>query len=282
MNSGFEIENVKSVESSFDKECTPSKLQANTLFTFTSELEFLLQSLNDEMISPRYCDEDIRYLRLRRNGKLIKTIYYPMKCFCDINLHRIKEHLDCYGYYGLAFTKEWGMKNGIQPIQYINPDSELRKNFTDSFSMALRLMNSAETKLEKTLKRYLLWQLMYLKPYEGKIQGRIRRNKKYKKCFMDECEWRFVPDVSATTYKQIYFDEDIKNKGNLLDFSNSMINNPLISLKFTYSDLKYIIVKTKDDFEKLIEKIETYDLELVERERLISKIIIWDVCGGDF
>lgn len=30
-----------------------------------------------------------------------------MKCFCDINLHRIGMHLDWYGYYGLAFEKNW-------------------------------------------------------------------------------------------------------------------------------------------------------------------------------
>ena len=57
------------------------------------------------MLSPRYCEEDIRYLKISN----LKRMAYPMKCFCDINIHKLTEHLDWYGYYGLAFSKEWGM-----------------------------------------------------------------------------------------------------------------------------------------------------------------------------
>ena len=94
----------------------PSKIQADTLFTFTSHLEYLIPIIKLAMISPRYCEEDIRYLKVRG----IKRIAYPMKCFCDINLHRLEEHLMWYGYYGLAFSKEWGMKNKIQ-VAIANP-----------------------------------------------------------------------------------------------------------------------------------------------------------------
>ena len=64
------------------------------------------------MISPRYCVEDISYLKIPK----LKRIAFPMKCFCDINMHRLDVHLGWYGYYGLAFSKEWGMSRGIQPI----------------------------------------------------------------------------------------------------------------------------------------------------------------------
>lgn len=275
------INGIKSIDSVREKQCIQSKLQANSLFNFVGELEYILQPLESKMLSPRYCEENIKYLKIKRNRKIMNTIYYPMKCFCDINLHRIKEHLDCYGYYGLAFTKEWGMKNNIQPIQYVNPNSELRKSFAESFSMALKKINSPETNLEKNLKKNLLFQLMHLKPYEGKMQSRLGK-KKIKKCFMDECEWRFIPDVSTTTYRQMYFDDNIINKGNPDDLNNSMINNPLISLKFEYADLKHIIVKTEEDLKILIEKIEKLESSPLERKILISKIIVWDVCGGDF
>ena len=111
------------------KKHTPSTIQADTLFTFTRKLEFLIPYIKNKMISPRYCVEDISYLKIRN----LKKIAFPMKCFCDINLHRIAEHLAWYGYYGLAFSKEWGMKKKIQPIQYINPDSDLRKDFSSAF-----------------------------------------------------------------------------------------------------------------------------------------------------
>ncbi len=68
---------------------TPSKIQADTLFTFMTDYEYLMPLLRSRMISPRYCEEDIRYLKI----KGIKRIAYPMKCFCDINMHRLEEHL---------------------------------------------------------------------------------------------------------------------------------------------------------------------------------------------
>lgn len=84
-----------------------------------------------------------------------------MKCFCDINLHRINRHLDWYGYYGLAFSKEWGMRNGIQPIQYINPDSALRKDFSFLFSKAMQSEDSQSNELENQLKSFMLCCCLY-------------------------------------------------------------------------------------------------------------------------
>ena len=36
-----------------------------------------------------------------------------MKCFCDINMHKLDEHLSWYGYYGIGLTKE-------TPLLYTN------------------------------------------------------------------------------------------------------------------------------------------------------------------
>ena len=57
----------------------------NTLFTFMTELRYLLSILENRMISPRYNDETINYLRIPK----IKKIAFPMKCFCDIPLSKI-------------------------------------------------------------------------------------------------------------------------------------------------------------------------------------------------
>lgn len=175
-----------------------------------------------------------------------------MKCFCDINLHRMEEHLEWYGYYGLAFSKEWGMNKGIQPIQYINSKSKLREDFSTSFSAALKADSKKESRLQTKMKNYLLHQLMYIKPYEGKMENRNTGRIK-KKCFTDECEWRFVPDVTGAGFKQIYFDKGILNAGNLGLISNSMEGISDISLEFDYVDLKYIIVKEKEDLRTLIQ-----------------------------
>lgn len=256
----------------------PSKIQADTLFNFCPKLEYLEEPIKTKMLSARYCDEDIKYLKL---GK-IKKIAFPMKCFCDINMHKLEEHLYWYGYYGLAFKKEWGMQNGIQPVQYVNPDSDLIKDFSESFKKALKIDQSKQTKSEKIMKNYLLHQLMYLKPYSGKCKNR-NTDEEEDKCFTDECEWRYIPDVSILGYKQVYYDKQVFNAGILNDISNSMIGKREISLNFSYDDLKYIIVKTKEDIEKISDKIMKMDnLRDEEKRVLISKIISWELSGGDF
>lgn len=42
----------------------PSKIQADTLFTFTSELEYLIPYIENACLYPRYCDENIEYLNI--------------------------------------------------------------------------------------------------------------------------------------------------------------------------------------------------------------------------
>lgn len=256
---------------------TPSKIQADTLFTFTSELEFLIPYIENACLYPRYCDEDIEYLKIDK----LKKIYIPMKCFCDINLHRINCHLDWYGYYGLAFPKEWGMKNGIQPIQYINPESKLRKDFSSVFNQILNSTEYESSDLDDMMKSFLLHELMYYKPYEGKMRNR-RSKQVENKCFTDECEWRYVPNLSGTEFQQIYHDPNIMNAGIMNDISNSLTNVPGISLKFDYTDLKYIIIKTTDDFIKLVSVIDNLNITVNTRNELISKIIIWDKSKEDF
>lgn len=256
---------------------TPSRIQADTLFTFTSELEFLIPYIENACLYPRYCDEDIEYLKIEK----LKKIYIPMKCFCDINLHRINFHLDWYGYYGLAFPKEWGMNKGIQPIQYINPVSKLRKDFSTVFNQILNGNEYETSDLDDMMKSFMLHELMYYKPYEGKMKNRMSEQVE-KKCFTDECEWRYVPDLSGTGFQQIYHDPNIMNAGIMNDISNSLTKVPGISLDFDYTDLKYIIIKTTDDFIKLVSVIDKLNINVNTRNELISKIIIWDKSKEDF
>ena len=204
-----------------------------------------------------------------------------MKCFCDINLHRLEEHLQWYGYYGLAFSKAWGMRNHVQPIQYINPESDLRKDFSIAFSAALKLDIQSESRAQSKMKNFLLHEMMFFKPYEGTMKNR-NNGKLQKKCFTDECEWRFIPDVTKVGYEQAYFDEAILNAGVLNEISNSLFGIKEISLNFDYADLKYIIVKTVADFEILVKEITDLKLNKLEEHQLISKVIIWDVSKGDF
>ena len=259
------------------KQHVPSTVQADTLFTFTSHVDYLITTIRNGMISPRYCAEDLGYLKI----KGIKKMAFPMNCFCDINMHKLDDHLSWYGYYGLAFSKEWGMSKKIQPIQYINPDSELRKDFATAFSAALKAEPTKKTSAQSKLKSFLLHQLMYYKPYSGMFENRNTK-KRCRKCFTDECEWRFIPDVSIAGFQPVYYDQKIINAGGLVDMSNAMSGVPEISLKFEYSDVKYIIVKDNSDFVKLTTAITELGMDDISEHELISKVLVWENSKGDF
>jgi len=258
------------------KNYAPSKIQANTLFTFMPELVFLLKIIKNKKIAPRYCEENIKYLKIKN----IDTVSFPMKCFCDINLHKINNHLEWFGYYGIGLTKEWGIENKLQPLIYINSNNDLRKDFTTVFNRALSTIDEKTSKNEELFGNYILHQLMYYKPCYGKFRNRVTNTEK-RKCFTDENEWRYVPNISnIEDVEQIYINKDHKP---LIDLSNAIESDDTICLKFDVNDVKYIIVKTKEDYEIIINTINQIDdYDQISKLKLISKVLVWDLCGGDF
>lgn len=244
---------------------TPQQ-SADTLFHFVGELEHLTSILKNDALIPRYCMENVDYLQIPH-----KCIAYPMICFCDINLHKIHEHVKFYGGYGIAFSKIWGINRGIQPVQYVNNCSALCKDFSEAFRMA-----EGSTYTDKA-HDFLLSQMCFLKPIEGNME---RKSKSIHKNFTDECEWRFVPGVSSEELPQVLVDDDVVRKEL---FSKSLIEAKNVWLNFLFDDIKYIIVKNREDADKIIKIIiAKRNIKRFEKYSLISKIFIWDEMKGDF
>ena len=59
-----------------------------------------------------------------------------MKCFCDISLKKLKVHMDWYVTMELRLGKN-GMQHNIQPVHYLNEESDLRKDITEVLKAAL-------------------------------------------------------------------------------------------------------------------------------------------------
>lgn len=246
---------------------------ANTLFTFMKERKYLEQIIKNKRISARYCKEDITYLGLE-----IDAIAFPMKCFCDINMHKLEEHLNWYGYYGIAFSKKWGMEQGIQPLQYINPKSDLCKDFRSAFTEALK----SDDEGSKALRNYLALQLMYLKPYSGNFKNRNTDQIDYK-CFTDECEWRFVADVSGLGMNEIITKPEQMQDGILTFMSNALDGKDEASLRFEYEDIKYIILEDESAYSSFLEFINALNgISESHKQFLVSRILTWSEAKGDF
>lgn len=264
----------------FTKQHIPSIVNPDTLFTFTTDLRWLIESLELKMLSPRYNEEDISYLRSRKYRKLV----VPMKCFCDINLSKLDLHMEWYGDYGLAFEKAWGIEHGLQPIQYINANSPLCNDLSTVFKNAVKDLESNDITKEKRLytdlKNEMLLELLFKKPYIGKMEKRSDHSVK-KKCLADEHEWRFIPDVTSLGLETVITDQNFSKEA-ANEYSNTMKGVKDVSLVFDYSDIKHIVIKNLEDYEKLITSIDKWDLDKVEQYTILSRIVVWDELKGDF
>lgn len=276
---------MKRIDTNAPIELVP-KLSANSFFHFMNERQFLYTALVKKALFPRYCKEDISYLGLSIEDNGIDEVAYPEKCFCDIPLHEVCSHVNTYGKFGIGLKKSWGIKAGLQPIQYVNPDSSLVADFKTAFYASLKSEN-ADNNIEK-VKDFLVSYMLFIKPVTGTNENRISGQLE-EKYFTDECEWRYVPNLSKKEMEVILF-------GNAI-YKNADGHTPLIEkynialgkledvwLRFEYSDLKYITVQNDIEKKLLIKFISSMDNGTDEMEKLdlISKIIVFDSVQEDF
>lgn len=259
-----EVLRIDDAQQSHEQYITPVQ-SANTLFRFFEKSDYLYSTLRNRALVPRFYAENVDYLSIGYH-----QIAYPMVCFCDINIHRLSNHLTTYGRYGIAFSKRWGIQQGIQPLQYVNNHSILCKDFSAAFSSALQT--------EETIPAidYLLTQIFYLKPIEGIMP---RNGSEISKNFTDECEWRFIPDVSQIDLPPAVSDDEIASIGVL---NKTIADNECCWLKFSPSDIKYIILQSEDDFTDICRVIDEITDNDMVRKKLISQVLIWDNVKEDF
>lgn len=222
------------MEKQEEEQYCPPKQSANTLFRFFKKPDYLFTALENMAMIPRYYGENVDYLNIG-----FHQIAYPMVCFCDINIHKLGEHMNLYGNYGIAFSKSWGINHGIQPLQYVNKHSILRKDFTTAFLSALKADG------DHPGYDFLLTQMLYFKPIEGTMP---RDGIDIMKNFTDECEWRYIPSVSLLDLPQAVLEDEIAS----IDVLNKTLADHKDSwLKFEYNDIKYIILQSENDFYEL-------------------------------
>ena len=243
-------------------------LSANTLIHFTSSSGNLKGILRDNF-HVFNCKEEVVL-----NGKL-GTYYVPMVSFCDIPLSEIKEHISKYGSYGIGLTKDWGMKNGLNPVLYMAPDSTL----SSSYRSALAYFNPKKDGENgwNDAQKSLLDIARYLKNYEGKLTRQGITNKNYR--YSDEREWRFVPPYSSDC--EMLLVEEI-TKPEIKKAADEKLT--MLRLRFEPNDIKYIIIKDDSEISGFIEylrnvKGRTYTMHDIER--LTTRILTTEQIRDD-
>lgn len=254
-------------------EYIPSDIQADTLFTFATNIEYICKYLEKGYIPARYCTEYIQYLKIK-----YEKVAIPMKCFCDIRMHDIGKHLECYGENGIAFSKQWGIQHRLQPIHYINTDSFVCEDYKTAFEEILEMQRN---NIRSVCNDYILELLLFMKPYQWNFKYRTTGEIK-PKCFTEECEWRFVPDFRGGQYKTFLLNENDFNDNYLYELNKCLADEKQYALGFNYDDVKYIIVDCLESYKKAVDCIYSLSLDDDTKMRLISRIIIWSESRGDF
>ena len=294
---------------------------ANTIFNFMKKSSYLKEILQKKAIIPRYCKENFEYLNIHNEDIFFPEAFVLQKCFCDIPLHKLTEsfnlnpvgenyqrlstnekkkiknnytHTDFYGEYGIAFSKGWAEKNDLQPIHYLNEQSQYTKNFAEMIGNVMDAADISDLYVDDILDR-----LCFIKPLRGIMK---RKNEKetgdkieieFQKNFHDEKEWRYVPSKEVTKTVNIerviansYLLEeniDINQKLNTLQYEK-------IWLHYDYKDIRYIIVPDASARIEIINTIidiprEKFNSEtdiMIQKYILISRIMVLEEIRKDW
>lgn len=254
-------------------------INTSCVIHFTETIEALTGILKDNF-KIHFCYEQYKYNNESEN------ILVPMVSFCDIPLSKIKEHIEKYGKYGIGLTKEWAIRQGLNPIVYLSQNSQVANSYS-GLDIILKNVNKNNSNIE-VLKEAALKLIMlyaFTKQYSGILP---RTNKKY--TFYDENEWRYVYQFQNIDefYPKFYPLILCANKEEKLISKHKIEANKLIEnerLYFEPNDIKYIIVKDENDIMDII-KILEYDkgqkFSTIDIKRLTTRILTVEQIENDF
>lgn len=251
-------------------------LSSNQFIHFVKKEEYLLQILNHNFY-PRLCCEDA-----------IKTLFksdvhVPMKCFCDIPLDALKNHMLTYGEYGVGFKKAWGEKIGLTPVIYYNENSPYIEHIKKVYNAIIERLEKSEFGEERSKIVEEICMLknsftMY-KPIKGKYKRRLEYDDNY--YFYDEREWRYIlSETNSIKYLQgNNLDQKVIAQYNGADKEGVWKKGELEEkhqINFTYDDIEFVIVPYKCDIVKITQKLDgpKDDVEKIKKKITTLKALI--------
>ncbi|MCF2488087.1 abortive infection system antitoxin AbiGi family protein [Dyadobacter sp. CY347] len=247
------------------------------------------------------------------NYQGIRYQHIPMVCFCDIRLSAISDHLKTYGFdagdnikraYAIGLTKTWGQKNGLNPILYLVPGSDLSTQMASAIQYAPgnydqfengrqaeiysppRSMGDGYIKEDNNGNKFPLTYL-YSKVIERvQLQG-FGPSEKFTNNYQDEKEWRYIPkdasiidhyEWNASTSNRFLYDTMRTNA--LKAIGEAKYPN----LTFNHSDIAHIIVSNDDEVLEVHEVLDKKFSNLSPKERslLFSKVNSFESMSRDW
>ncbi|MEQ6165984.1 abortive infection system antitoxin AbiGi family protein [Ekhidna sp. MALMAid0563] len=248
-------------------------LSSDTFFHFTSKREYL-EGILQKTFRPRYCLEEAHLFPELNNLDLA----FPMVCFCDIPLSKLRNHINTYGSYGIGLKKEWGFSNGFSPVSYVKAGSKLQNSYRSILNYWAQNPDKFD-QMDRLFVEKISEIIMFTKPYEGQMQ---RGNDVFETKFYDEKEWRWIPDTSD--YANIYnhIDKEMWNDSRTRNLHNKRVSE--LALRFRPDDINYLIIESENEIDDFIQSLENakerFDTKTIKR--LTTRILTKDRIEKDF
>jgi hypothetical protein len=245
-----------------------TQISSSSLFHFTRRLEYLIDILQNNF-KPRYYPELFFLVSRKYTNRAI-----PMVCFCDIPLSQVIFHTKTYGQYGIGLTKKWAFRNKLNPVLYLQKESNLAISLRNVFTFMRKPELFSKYKELKDSRDSYRKVLRYIKNYEGDFQrdGKIMKNVK----FYNEREWRYTPEIDENVRfwlkKEEYEDQIIISEAN-----KKVSEFPLL---FEPDDIRFIILKYKKEVSTVIGVLKERFPK--KYEILATKILTYDQIKNDF
>ena len=175
-----------------------------------------------------------------------------------------------YGNYGIGLYKTWAIKTGINPVIYLEGNSNLTEYIDSMFEHLAKIKGEKEEEISKSIVQVLC----HLKAYEGNFLKNDKEHNKYR--FYDEREWRYIPENASFVDKRNFQNDVHRNYYNSEIEEDKLIYHP--------NDISYIIIKDSTELMPMVDSLKfikgKYNKE--EIDRLITKILTIEQIMEDF
>lgn len=240
----------------------------------------------------------------------------PMICFCDIRLETITRFSN-YGRYGIGLTKEWGIKNKLNPVFYLEKNSTLADSLVSTMYRSLPSVLSNQLKIngliqniavlkklgptispmqawdlkkftlelqalgdEASALEHFIYSLYYTKHYESDLVRENRTIKNYR--FYDEREWRYMPQFKCAVCELRRTEEEYQ-KWRATSEKKPVLKD--ISLGFDFSDIMHIIVEKESEVKEIIALIKDLEGSRCDpqwKDLMLTKITSFEKIENDY
>jgi hypothetical protein len=247
----------------------------NTLFHFT-KLPGLTGILHRRGFQLSYAREKL----LGPAGKIVEMAI-PMVSFCDLRLSELASHMDKYGRYGIGLSKEWGNRKGLNPVAYVNANSELANSVIEGIEKVLNMVVEHPNDDEDHSEAYLNVMNMqrFMKSYQGPLERNgVVQDEMYR--FADEKEWRYVLPLKYAGDIFPYANMDEVDTAEKKAGLNAAIQDEL--LEFAALDVKYIVVEYDREIGAVQDEISRSGFSDADTLHLISRVLSAERIVEDF